>query len=879
MIAVAPHVAPVPRRSDFGELTSPDGTSFGTLLRRYRLAAGLSQEALADRANLSARAIHALEHGERQAPYPATVRALGTALDLAGAERAALEAAVDRSRTPRAANNRLREPTALPLSPTPLLGRASELAVAQELLQSDGVRLLTLTGPGGVGKTRLALEVARAAQAAFPNGVYFVDLAPLRDPALMLPTLARVLDLPEYGGQSLAATLHAHLQEREPLLVLDNFEQVLAAAPRVAELLAACPGLKLLVTSRTRLRLRWEHTLSLLPLEGPDPELPTTIEALGAVPAVALFVERAHASDPEFRLTPQNASAVAALCRHLEGLPLALELAAARANVLGPAEMLAWAEQRLPVLNWDAPDLPARQQSLRAALAWSYALLAPAEQALFRRLAVFPDGWSLEAATAVAQPQELGLDTLGGLSALVDASLVWTSPSGDGAPRFHLLETLREFAREQLEASGEREAIRRQHAAYYLTLAERAAPALEGPEPQTWFRRLQQEHDNLRTALDWAAQHDEAESELRLAGSLAVFWWAYGYLREGRAWLEDALARSPDRRDGPRQQALVGVGLLTAYLGEYAAGAARLAEGLELARALCDGCAVVSSLSMLIHLAWVQDQPERVPALAAELESARSIADPCSLGFALRELGLLALEAGDLAAATGYLEEALALCRDAGNEHGTAHVLGTLAAVAHAQGDLGRAKNLMTQSLELARALGHPRAITWPASVAVCLSAERAPAAVLARLLGAVDTLRSRVSFPLSPRRQAAYDQLVATVRADLGEEAFAAGWAVGRGMSADQLVEEALAALEPSPPMLEDPPPAPRTPHTTGFLSPREQEVLPLVAEGMTNREIGERLVIAEGTAKYHLTSLLNKLGADNRTQAVARARQRGLL
>src|SRR5262249_11345778 len=347
--------------------------------------------------------------------------------------------------------------------------------------------------------------------------------------------------------------LQAHLKERQLLLVLDNFEQVLAAAPRVAELLTACPGLKVLVTSRTRLRLRWEHTLPLLPLAGPDPERPTTVQALEAVPARALFVERAQASDPDFRLTPENASAVAALCRHLEGLPLALELAAARANVLAPADMLGWAEQRLPVLSWDAPDLPERQQSLRAALAWGYALLAPAEQALFRRLAVFPDGWTLEAATAVAQPEELGLEPLGGVSALADASLVWASQRADGALRFHLLEALREFAAEQLEASGEREAIRRQHAAYYLALAERAAPALKGPEQDVWFRRLQQEHDNLRSALEWAAQHDEAEIELRLAGSLANFWWAYGYLPEGRAWLEDALARSPERRDALRQ--------------------------------------------------------------------------------------------------------------------------------------------------------------------------------------------------------------------------------------------------------------------------------------------------------------------------------------
>ncbi|HEX6655801.1 MAG TPA: LuxR C-terminal-related transcriptional regulator [Candidatus Limnocylindria bacterium] len=887
-------------------MVSIEAAGFAALLRQYRLAAGLSQQALAERAGLSAHAVSALERGARRVPYRATLEALAEGLGLSDAEQAALEATVPRVRGPRGVAGLTAGPAlgGVPLPPMPLFGRADELKTVQELLRSDAVRLLTITGPAGVGKTRLTLEVARELRPAFPDGVWFVDLAPLRDPELVVYTVAQVLDVHERVRQSLLATLEASLRERQLLVVLDNFEQVLAAAPQLAELLAACPGLKLLVTSRTRLRLRWEHIVPLLPLAVADPEMPPTVENLAAVPAVALFVERAQRSDPTFALTPENTAAVAALCRHLEGLPLALELAAARANVLAPAEMLAWAEQRLPVLSLDAPDLPTRQRSLRATLAWSSALLPAEDQALFRRLAVFAGGWTREAADAVTGMRELGLDPVEGLSRLSDASLVQVRQREDEGLRFSLLETVRELAWEQLEASGEQAALERQHAAYYLALAERAAPALEGAAQRAWFRRLEREHANLRGALGWAAQQGEAESELRLAASLASFWHYNGHLGEGRAWLEDALTRNPDRRDGVRQVALEGVGLLMLCLGEDAAGAARLEEALALARALGEDHRIARALGALMHVAYNQGQTERWPALAAELEAARAGAIVGNLNLGLHVLGMLVHEAGEHAKASAYLEEALAVDRRAGNKTGVALALACLAVVARAQGDRARALGLVTEAIQHARELGYPTAITWGPDLATCtlhdavpwrgvrltaikgaayaavrVSAEWAPAVALTRVFGAIDPLGARATFVLSPSQQEWCGQTVAALRAALGEEAFAAAWAAGRGLSLDQLAEEALAALAARPSTDGELQSPPRPPCTNGLLSPREHEVLELVAAGLTNKQIAERLVITEGTARFHVTSLLNKLGADNRTQAVASAREQSLL
>jgi predicted ATPase/DNA-binding CsgD family transcriptional regulator len=777
----------------------------------------------------------------------------------------------------------------IPPQPTRLVDRHAELALLGTLLAREDVRLLTLTGPGGVGKTRLAIAAAEQVRESFPDGVWFVDLAPLANPALVLPTIARVVGVREQPAQDPRATLAIFMRDRNILLVADNLEHLLAAAPDLDALLTACPRLTVLVTSREPLHLRREQVVEVRPLPVPEAHPASrSITCLESVPTVALFVARAQSVDADFALNEDNAAAVAELSRRLEGLPLAVELAAARIRVLEPEALLARMEHRLALLRWDAPDLPPRHRTLHATLDWSYALLSPSQQALFRRLAGFVGGFTLDGAEAVFTGEVPGQDdgdgealfyqrpaprphvptVLNDLAALVDHSLVQLVCPVEEEPRYRMLETVREFGLEQLVESGEEAEVRRRHLVYFVTLAERLAEHIWLPDSDRVLARLDAEHDDMRAALTWAEAVGEVELGMRLARAMVSHWIVRGHLREGRGWLERALEWGAPVPSAVRARVLGGIGWLAQYQGDLDRAEAALHEGLAMAVAVGARLTEARAQNALafVHLhrgrhAEAAAAMDGALALFQELEPV-AIAGSFHFGITYARRGMIALLGGETAGAASYLEEAQRRFRATDHTWALSETLHFLGNVALERGDVAEALARYRESLDLAQERGDrlrvANALDGVAGVAASLhQLQRA-----ARLHGAAAALREQLGAALAPWDQSVHERALAAARAALGSAAFDAAQAAGAALPLDRAAAEAMADPEPT-----------EVSSLAAGLTAREAEVLRLLAEGLSDREIADALALSPRTVGGHVTHLLGKLGVDSRTAAVAYA------
>ncbi len=607
-----------------------------------------------------------------------------------------------------------RGPVHLPIPPDPLIGREREVARITERVRQPDVRMVTLTGPGGTGKTRLALAAATALADAFADGVVFVALAALTDPFLVLPTIAEAAGIRDLPGITLRESVYAALRGKQMLLVLDNFEQVIAAAPEIGDLLAACAGLTLLVTSRAALHLRGEHEFAVPPLEMPGVGPLPAEDALQRYEAIRLFVDRARAIKPDFALTEENAPAVVAICQRLDGLPLAIELAAARVRLLAPAALLTRLNKSLAVLTGGARDLPARQQTLRDTIRWSYDLLRPDEQTLLRRFAVFVNGGTLAAIEAVCggdgsvnSPGSMGLDVLDGMESLLAQSLVRQAEGTDGEPRFGMLQTIREFCLEEINTHGEAEPVRAAHAAYFLAVAEEGDAALRGQHQGIWFERLEEEHDNLRAALEWSLTDRPSMLPLRIANAMGLFWLRHGHHVEGIRWLEACLGASPDVHDTLHADALNHIGEMLIAQTEFDRAHSNLADGLAIARSL-DYKIGIARLSM--NLGFLAQHRSAYATARRYYDEAlamyRETGDRDGLGATLNVLGIIAFREGNYIEARDLYEQSLRQLRAQGNEWRIANIINNIALIAHLLGDYAGARRLHTENLATRRRLG-----------------------------------------------------------------------------------------------------------------------------------------------------------------------------
>lgn len=755
---------------------------------------------------------------------------------------------------------------------TPLIGRDDEVALAVAMLKRESVRLLTLSGPGGIGKTRLAIQIATELEGWFDSGIAFVALASVPNADLVISTIARVLKIGEAADAAIIDTLSEALHDRELLLVIDNFEHVLAAAPLLTELLTACPHLKILVTSRSLLRLSGEQAIPIPPFDLPRLDRAAPLSELSRCAAVELFVSRASAVNPGFQLDEENAQLVAEICLRVDGLPLGLELAAAQIGVLPLTSLLARLRDRLPLPLSGPRDLPARLRTVHDAITWSYDLLGPEEQRLFRRCGVFAGGFNLDAAEALGEAPEV----LGTLATLVESSLVRQHP-WEGEPRFSMLEPIRDFALEVLERSGESETVRSMHAEWCLSLAEASGLATFRPVPTREMRRLNLETANFRAALDWLYRHQDNDRMVRLAAALGRFWTEHGYSSEGRIWLERALAVANTGVPRARALAMVQLSRSIFFMGNIPRAEFLLADAEAFYDQRNDFSALVEVLVMQAAIACRRHDLDRAKAVIARaLASAEQITDdeiaPVATARALANMGMVAHVGGDLAAARGHHERAMRLRLDHNDTIGAIRSLCDLGDICRDMADYAAAMAFYRECLTLLLDQGgsDTRVIRDALCGAALAAAEWRHPETAGRLLGAARALADEVGWVfLMPDEQHASHRAATRTRAALGEAGYQRALAAGQELDLTAAIAEVY-ALSPDG----------GRPAVIGVrLTPRQRDVLRLLAEQRSDREIADLLFISVRTAEGHVAGLMQKLEVESRAAAVAAAIAAGLI
>jgi predicted ATPase/transcriptional regulator with XRE-family HTH domain len=805
--------------------------SFGQWLRQHRKHLDLTQEELAQRIGCSYIAIRKMEAGERRPSrqlaylladhFKVPAGELEAFVRFArGGSEAAGSASAEQAQPPSHGAMAERPGTGtLPVQLTRLIGREQVAAEIGSYLSQDDVRLLTLTGPPGIGKTSLSIQVASGLGAAFQNGVYFVALAPVVEPPMVTAAIARALGVVDTGQQPLGQHLSKLLHDRRTLLVLDNFEQVVEAAPAVVELLGSCPYLKVLVTSREALRVSGERQFLVPALETADLHDLPSLETLQNVASIALFAERARAVQPGFALTRQNASAVAAICARLQGVPLAIELAAARVSLLSPQEIESRLDTSLSLLGGGARYLPARQRTLRGAIDWSYGLLSEDEQKLFARLGVFAGGCTLAAAEAVCNARgDLAREVVDGIASLIDKSLLIRGEGVGGESRFALLEMIREYALERLaleeksdyvagfpadeahDAPGwGAEIMKRQHAEYFLALAQGGETQLMGSQQVDWLYRLEEEHDNLRAALRWALERREIELALGLAGASWKFWELHGHLSEGRRWLAGALSipesgRKTKSMMASRAKALFAAGRLAERQGDNSSAQPLLEESLAIARQIDDKPVIAHALHNLSNLATYRGAYAAGRTLAEEGLAIRiELGDKWGMANTLHNLGFQAEAMGDYAAAREFFERSLAISRELGDNWGIAYSLDGVGLLVLEQGDYALANSLIEEGLALRRELGDKSGIARSLERLARAAGRDGRPGRAARLYGAAEALRDKEDIPMMPVDRPVHEQAVAEARSRAGKAEWSKAWQEGREMTVEQAIDFAL--------------------------------------------------------------------------------------